>query len=73
MQTQNQPSVKERVIAKFGGVQRVADAANVSRQAVWQWKERIPAKHQNDLLVAARARGIDLRPEDFFDMPSEAA
>ena len=72
MQTQNQPSVKERIIAKFGGVQRLADALGVSRQAVWQWKQ-IPAKHQGDLLAAARRLGVDLRPDDFFDIPAEDA
>jgi hypothetical protein len=65
----------ENVIRKCGGHQQVAEMAAVDLTRVYRWtypKERggtgglVPARHQAVLLDAARSRGIDLKPEDFF-------
>lgn len=70
------------VIDKFGGHQAVAEALNLDVSRVYRWtypRERggtgghIPAKQQVALLDAARARGIDLSPGDFFGEPERAA
>lgn len=70
------------VIEKCGGVAATAHLANRSENRVRRWtysRERggtdglIPADCQVTLLKAARAAGIDLAPEDFFDLPSETA
>lgn len=49
--------------------------ADVSRVYRWTYPKekggtngRIPTKHQQKLLDAARAEGIDLAPEDFFEV-----
>lgn len=53
---------------------------HVSRVYRWTYgKDRggtdgmIPAKHQRQLLQEARNRDINLTPDDFFDLPTEAA
>lgn len=65
------------VIAKCGGPKAVAEMVGVDVSRVHRWTYPtsrggsgglIPARHQNKLLIEARARGIDLRPEDFFDI-----
>ena len=67
----------KRVIDKMGGIQATADIVGTSHSWVARWTyERarggtdgvIPAKYQQVLLDAARERGIDLTPADFFDM-----
>lgn len=63
------------IIEKCGGLDRVAEMTgrHKSRVLRWTWpKERggtdglIPSQVQIALLDAARHRGIDLSPEDFF-------
>lgn len=55
---------KERIIAKFGGTNTVAEICDVTPGAVSQW-EIIPARHQSTLLAEARRRNISLRAEEF--------
>lgn len=71
-------NVARRVIAKAGGAALVAQDAGVSIVSVHRWTYdveaggtggRIPAQRQQSILLGARARGKDLRPEDFFDLP----
>ena len=57
--------VKEKIIAKFGGTNVVAEICGVTPGAVSQW-ELIPAKHQLTLLAAAKPRKIRLSAEDFM-------
>ncbi len=57
--------MKEKIIAKFGGTNAVADICGVTASAVSQW-DLIPAKHQLTLLNEAKARNIRLRAEDFM-------
>jgi hypothetical protein len=72
-------SPAERVIDKCGGVAVVAELAGVHVSRVHRWtypKSRggsngiIPSANQQRILDAARARGIDLSPDDFFDGPA---
>ena len=79
----NTPSVSaaEAIIALFGGVRPMARAlgaatgVSVSASTVQGWgaRGRIPAQRQADVLAAARARGLDLSPADFFAPPDEGA
>lgn len=64
------------VIVKFGGHQAIADILNCDVSRVYRWTYsserggtggRIPNRHQNTLLVEAKARGIDLNPADYFE------
>lgn len=66
----------ERVIEKCGGPETLARMAGVTPARVKRWTfpehrggtgGRIPSKHQQALLDAARESGIDLSPADFFD------
>jgi acetolactate synthase I/II/III large subunit len=56
---------KEKVIAKFGGTNAVAEICGVTPGAVSQW-ERIPAKHQATLLREAKSRRVRISAEDFL-------
>lgn len=68
----------QRVIEKCGGPQAVAEMVGVHVSNVHRWtypKARggsdgfIPSQQQQTLLTAARARGIELEPADFFEIP----
>ncbi len=72
------PNIAQRIINKCGGPHAVAQMTGASVSRVYRWtyaKARggtggvIPARHHRPLLSEARKRGIDLRPEDFFDLP----
>jgi hypothetical protein len=56
---------KEKIIAKFGGTNSVAEICGVTPGAVSQW-DLIPAKHQIKLLNEAKARHLRLSAEDFM-------
>lgn len=64
----------ETIIEKFGTQVALAEAINVGQPAVAGWKKAgaIPAHQWKPILEAARARGIQLEPADFFtaDKPS---
>lgn len=59
----------ERIIAKFGSQQRVAELLGIWQTAVSGWVRRgaIPARRQEELLAIARREGIPLEPSDFFE------
>jgi len=72
----------ERIVSKFGGPRAVAGLLGLDVSTVHRWgypRERggsdgqIPTRHQRALLSAARERGIDLTPADFFDPPPDPA
>lgn len=67
--------VATRVINKLGGVRAVSLMLGISPQAIYRWtwpKENfgggglIPLRRQLELMIAAKHRGIELKPEDFF-------
>lgn len=69
-------NVAAAIIAKCNGHAVIADICGVHVTRVYRWTypvEKggsggvIPTRHQAQLLKGARERGIDLRPEDFFE------
>ncbi len=69
-------NVAAAIIAKCQGHTTVAEICGVHVTRVYRWTypvEKggsggvIPTRHQGQLLKGARERGIDLRPEDFFE------
>lgn len=63
------------VIEKCGGHAAVAEILGINLSSVYRFtypRERggtgglIPTRYQRTLLAAARERGLDLTPEDFF-------
>ena len=58
-----------QIIALFGTQTDAANAANVKQPSVASWKAtgQIPAKRQRLLLAAAKAQGLTLKPQDFFE------
>lgn len=70
-------NVAKHVISKCGGAAKVALWTGRAAARIYHWtyeRERggtdglIPAREQLPILLAARAAGIDLRPEDFFGL-----
>jgi hypothetical protein len=59
----------DRIIAKFGTQQGLADAIKVRQSTVAAWKKRgfIPMRQAGPILDAAKASGVELAPEDFFE------
>lgn len=69
-------SLAERIIRDFGGITAMANALGHKHASTVQgWKERgvIPVRQQGFVLAKAREKGINLKPEDFFDLPAGAA
>lgn len=64
----------QRIVKKFGTQQKLADALGCNQSVVAGWcnRGRIPAAKQAMVLTAAIERGIDLKPDDFFDVPQPA-
>ena len=71
-------NVAEAIIRKCGGHAVVAEICGVHVTRVYRWtypREKggsegtVPSRHQAQLLAGARARGIDLTPQDFFPAP----
>lgn len=65
----------ERIIAKCGGISVVSEMTGVNHTRVYRWqitKARggtgglIPSRYHQTILDAAKARGVDLTPADFF-------
>lgn len=63
------------IVAKFGTLKRLADAAGVSESRACRWRlpkelggtgGLIPSTRQQRILEWAGANGINIRPEDFF-------
>jgi DNA-binding transcriptional regulator YdaS (Cro superfamily) len=72
-------NVASKIIGKCGGAQAVAALLGLSPASVHKWKypvERggtgglVPTNRQQELLDRARAAGVDLRPDDFFERPA---
>ena len=58
------------IIEKFGGVRPLAEALGHKYPTTVQaWKERqvIPVRQIPSVLAAAKARGVSLTADDFFD------
>ena len=69
-------STAANIIDKFGGIRPMARAIGRTHSTVQGWKESgfIPARHQEAVMAAAKAAGVDLGPADFFpDETAEAA
>lgn len=64
-----------RIIRLFGGQVPMAAALGVTQSTISRWNTNnlIPARHQIHVLETARARGIDLKPDDFFASAEEGA
>jgi hypothetical protein len=69
------------IITKFKGLKPLAEAADVTVHSVMRWrkpKEKggtggvIPHWHIDDILIAAKARGIDIRETDFLPVSKVA-
>lgn len=56
----------EYVIFVFKGVRAASRAIGRSRSAISNWRKRglVPAKAQYQVLVAAKAKGLDITPND---------
>lgn len=72
----------ERIIDKFGGKEAFKAKFKISDSRLFRWLKpgakggtggRIPPKHQQELLNIARAEGIDLKPDDFFEPPPQTS
>ncbi len=64
-------SYASRIIERFGGTTALARAIdpNFPPSTVQYWGEigHIPAKRHPVVMEAARRKGIDLKPDDFFE------
>lgn len=60
--------IKERVLAIFGGREKVAEICGVTPSAVSQWGI-IPARHQLALLTHAKSKRIKIDPNVFYAKP----
>lgn len=74
-------TIAGRIIEKCKGAKAVAELLNLDVSSVHKWKyptERggtgglVPANRQQELLEKARRAGIELDPEDFFELHTEA-
>jgi hypothetical protein len=69
------------IIRRFGSTYKLASALGCGQSVIAGWKKRghIPGDRQQEVLDAARAKGIALEPADFFERsessgdPGEAA
>lgn len=68
-------NIAARVIAKFGGIRPMARLINRPPSTVQSWEISgfIPARHQSHILQIAAASGINVAPDDFFDVSTAAA
>lgn len=66
-------TIASRIIKRFGGIRPMASALGVSPSTVQTWSEGgfIPARRQQEVLAAAKDKGVDLSPADFFDAEPE--
>lgn len=75
-------NIAQNVIAKAGGVAKVALICGRTTSWVYRWtyeKKRggtggvVPHEDAQSLLAAAKRGEVDLTPADFFEKPQEAA
>lgn len=59
----------QAIIRRFGGLSAAAAALEVPVSTVQGWWERgyIPARRQQQVLRAAKQRGLEVLPQDFFE------
>jgi len=69
-----EPNIAARVIAKFGGIRPMARLMSIPPTTVQSWGVSgfIPARHQSSILQVAVANGIDVTPDDFFNVTAAA-
>lgn len=62
----------ERIISKFKTQEILAAALGCRQSVVAGWKRRgvIPVRQQDRVLAVAAELGVELKPSDFFDLPS---
>lgn len=59
----------DRIIRKVGGLRRLAKALghkNPSTVTGWRQRGRIPDWQKPKVMAAAKACGVEIRPEEFF-------
>lgn len=64
----------QHIISIFGGAVHLARALGHKHSSTVQgWKSRgvIPASQQQIVLELGRDLGVDISPEDFFDLPPQ--
>ena len=54
---------KNDVIAKFGGVGKLAEALGITREAIYQWPPIVPRLRQYEIRDILAARGEDVGTE----------
>jgi hypothetical protein len=68
------------IITRMGGLSAVAEITGVTPHSVMRWRMPkadggtgglVPSKHAEAILSAARDRGVDLSPQDFFQAEPE--
>lgn len=64
----------ERIIGKFRTQVRLAAALGCHQSVIAGWKKRgfVPAQQQLKVLEAARQLGVELSPQDFFEVDRAA-
>jgi hypothetical protein len=67
--------VVANIIEKFGTQERLAALLGCRQSVIAGWKRRgvIPSRQQPRVLQVAQENGIDLTPNDFFELKPEAA
>jgi len=58
---------KQQILEQFGGAGKVARALGITRQAVYQWPDRIPAESAIKLSLISRWSLREIRPDLFRD------
>lgn len=73
--TTSEPTAAELVIAKFGGLTKMARALGYAVSTVQGWKERgtIPQDHWRHILATAARDTVDVSVNDFLGGPIEAS
>lgn len=64
-----------RIVQQFGSQQALGAIIKVSQSSISDWvcAERIPARHQRAILLAARERGLDITAEDLIGVERSMA
>lgn len=72
-----QKNIASEIVSKFGGAYSLAEIIDMDASQIYRWTYpitrggtggKIPTKHQQTLLTKAKELGIDLKPDDFFDL-----
>lgn len=64
-------SAIERILERFGGLTRLAEAlghTNVTTVQGWKVRGSVPSRQIVAVIEAGKAKGIELTPNDFFDL-----